>query len=398
MSWLSRVLGVGESRSSLENPNTNLVQWLNSGNSNKSGASVTSDSTDSISAAWRATSLISGTVASLPIGVYRHLDSGRSFVKDDPITFLLNNPSPLYSKFVFWERLLLNLCKQGNGIAFIKRYEMSNPVGLELPTTPVKPIIFQNTLMYKVDGIELPLFADDVIHVVGFGDNPLWGKNVIQVHAENLGISLASNDFAATYFGNGGQISGVLQSDLKLNQEQKNAIATDWKRKYGGDNRNSTAVLDLGFKYVPIGSRPQESQLIEARKFQVEEVARIWGIPLHLLFSLDRATFNNIEVMNAVWVQHTLTLYLERIESELKRKLISKADSADKDIMFDLDGLKRGDMSARAAFYNQLFQISSISPNEIRKAEGLPTYKGGDVYYRPLNMEGIGENKNEKDE
>ena len=218
----------------------------------------------------------------------------------------------------------------------------------------------------------------------------------MQVHAENLGISIAANQFAATYFGNGGLASGVLTTDRKLTAQQKIDMAGAWRTKYGGKNTNTTAVLDLGFDYKPIGSKPQESQLLEARQFQVEEIARIYGVPLHLLYAMEKATHNNIEVMNATYVQHTLTPYIERIEAELNRKLLP--NSPNLEIRFNLDAMMRADMAGRAEYYNRLFQIASISPNEIRKLEGLELYEGGDSYYRPLNMDVVGENKTENEE
>jgi HK97 family phage portal protein len=394
MGWFNDIFKKSEKRSSLENPSTTLVEWLNGGVSNKSGQLVSSETALGVSAAWRAISLIAGSVASLPIHVYEVTQNGRKALPNHPISKLLNNPNPqFYTGFTFRERMIQNLAGSGNGIAVIKYSNTGLIESLELPLRPVRVKIIDGYLVYLVEGLDKYLFFDDVIHFVGFGDDPFWGKSPVQVHAENLGISLASQSFAATYFGNGGTIAGVLKTDKLLTPQQKMDLAADWKRKYGGGNTNSTAILDLGFEYKPIGSKPQESQLLEARKFQVEEIARIFGVPLHLLYSLDRATFNNIEVMNATYVQHTLTNYIERVESELNRKLLRNADNLE--IRFNMDALMRGDMNARSDYYNRLFQIAAISPNEIRKLEGLSMYDGGGVYYRPLNMDIVGTIKEE---
>lgn len=394
MGWFNDIFKKSEKRSSLENPSTTLVEWLNGGVSNKSGQLVSSETALGVSAAWRAISLIAGSVASLPIHVYEVTQNGRKALPNHPISKLLNNPNPqFYTGFTFRERMIQNLAGSGNGIAVIKYSNTGLIESLELPLRPVRVKIIDGYLVYLVEGLDKYLFFDDVIHFVGFGDDPFWGKSPITVHAENLGISLASQSFAATYFGNGGTIAGVLKTDKLLTPQQKMDLAADWKRKYGGGNTNSTAILDLGFEYKPIGSKPQESQLLEARKFQVEEIARIFGVPLHLLYSLDRATFNNIEVMNATYVQHTLTNYIERVESELNRKLLRNADNLE--IRFNMDALMRGDMNARSDYYNRLFQIAAISPNEIRRAEGLSMYDGGDAYYRPLNMDVVGTIKEE---
>ena len=394
MGWFNDIFKKSEKRSSLENPSTTLVEWLNGGVSNKSGQLVSSETALGVSAAWRAISLIAGSVASLPIHVYEVTQNGRKALPNHPISKLLNNPNPqFYTGFTFRERMIQNLAGSGNGIAVIKYSQNGIVQSLELPLRPVRVKIIDGYLVYLVEGLDKYLFFDDVIHFVGFGDDPFWGKSPITVHAENLGISLASQSFAATYFGNGGTIAGVLKTDKLLTPQQKMDLAADWKRKYGGGNTNSTAILDLGFEYKPIGSKPQESQLLEARKFQVEEIARIFGVPLHLLYSLDRATFNNIEVMNATYVQHTLTNYIERVESELNRKLLRNADNLE--IRFNMDALMRGDMNARSDYYNRLFQIAAISPNEIRRAEGLSMYDGGDAYYRPLNMDVVGTIKEE---
>jgi len=394
MGWFNDIFKKSEKRSSLENPSTTLVEWLNGGVSNKSGQLVSSETALGVSAAWRAISLIAGSVASLPIHVYEVTQNGRKALPNHPISKLLNNPNPqFYTGFTFRERMIQNLAGSGNGIAVIKYSNTGLIESLELPLRPVRVKIIDGYLVYLVEGLDKYLFFDDVVHFVGFGDDPFWGKSPVQVHAENLGISLASQSFAATYFGNGGTIAGVLKTDKLLTPQQKMDLAADWKRKYGGGNTNSTAILDLGFEYKPIGSKPQESQLLEARKFQVEEIARIFGVPLHLLYSLDRATFNNIEVMNATYVQHTLTNYIERVESELNRKLLRNADNLE--IRFNMDALMRGDMNARSDYYNRLFQIAAISPNEIRRAEGLSMYDGGDAYYRPLNMDVVGTIKEE---
>ena len=389
MGIIQRIQSAFSRRSSLENPSVNLVEWLSGGNMNATKVNVTKDTALSVSAAWRCENLISGSVASLPCMVYQITEEGRKPLPAHPISRLLKSPSQFYTGFTFMERLVKNLASNGNGIAIIKTDNTGNAIGLELPVGQIKAKIIEGYLVYEIEGYDDFIFADDVIHLVGFGDDPFWGKSVLQVHAENLGISIAANNFAATYFGNGGNIAGVLKTDKSLTAQQKIDLSTAWQRKYGGKNSNSTAVLDLGIDYKPVGSKPQESQLLEARQFQVEEIARIYGVPLHLLYAMEKATHNNIEVMNATYVQHTLTTYIERLEAELNRKLLPGID--DLEIRFDLTALMRADMAGRADYYNRLFMIAAISPNEIRKSEGLPTYDGGDSYYRPLNMDIVGQ-------
>ena len=389
MSILKRIQSAFSKRSSLENPSVNLVEWLNGGNTNATKVNVTKDTALSVSAAWRCENLIAGSVASLPCSVYEVTEQGRKALPNHPISKLLKTPSSFYTGFTFMERMVKNLASHGNGIAVIRTDQSGIITSLDLPTGQIKAKIIDGYLVYEIKGYDSFVFADDVIHFVGFGDDPFWGKSPLQVHSENLGISIAANNFAATYFGNGGTIAGVLKTDKTLTAQQKIDLSAAWQRKYGGKNSNSTAVLDLGIDYKPVGSKPQESQLLEARQFQVEEIARIYGVPLHLLFAMDKATHNNIEVMNATYVQHTLTTYIERIEAELNRKLLPGADNLE--IRFDMTALMRADMAGRADYYNRLFQIAAISPNEIRKSEGLPIYDGGDSYYRPLNMDIVGE-------
>ena len=393
MGIFQRIKNTFSSRSSLENPSVNLVEWLNGGGSNSTGTMVTKDTALSVSAAWRCESLIAGSVASLPLTVYEINEKGRTALPNHPISKILKNPSSFYTGFTFFERLTKNLTSQGNGIAIINTDDSGTIESLTLPTGQVKCKIVEGNLVYDIDGFDSFFFSDDIIHFVGFGDDPFWGKSPLQIHRENLGISIAANNFAATYFGNGGSIAGVLKTDRILTSQQKTDLSAAWRQKYGGKNTNSTAILDLGFDYKPIGSKPQESQLLEARQFQVEEIARIYGVPLHLLYAMEKATHNNIEVMNATYVQHTLTTYIERIESELNRKLLPKSDNLE--IRFNLDALMRADMAGRAEYYNRLFQIASISPNEIRRSEGLKTYAGGENYYRPLNMDVVGAKKEE---
>ena len=207
MGLLQRIRNTFSTRSSLENPSVSLVEWLNGGQSNQSGTMVTKDTALSVSAAWRCQVLISGSIAALPVTVYEITEKGRTALPLHPISQLLKKPSPFYTGFTLFERLTKNLVSQGNGIAVIRYDESGNITGLHLPTTQVKVKIIEGYLCYDIEEYDDFVFASDVIHLVGFGDDPFWGKSPLQVHAENLGISIAANQFAATYFGNGGLAS-----------------------------------------------------------------------------------------------------------------------------------------------------------------------------------------------
>lgn len=353
---------------------------------------VTTSSADSVTAYNRAVTLLAETVAKLPFELYRIETNGRVLLTDHPVARLLNvAPNRFQRPFTFYTRIVNALMKKGNSYHFIERDQNGNPVALlDLNSVHVHPYFVEidgvKELMYYVNGEELPYFADDIFHIVGWGDSPYHGRNPIQVHAETLGIDIAITETQASIYGNQANISGVLETDMSMTAEQQRAILDGWRKEYTQSrNAGKLAILSSGMKFKSIQLSPADAQLLEAKEFQIDEIARMTGVPPHKLFKLTDSTISNMEVMNAGFVE-TVDSICVRIEQEARSKLFTTSERDVMMIRANLYEIARGDMASRAAYFHSMLQDGVLSLNEVRTAEGFVRVDAGDVYYRPLNM------------
>lgn len=369
-------------------------EWLRElfGRPTLSKVLVTESTADSVTAYNRAVTVLSEAVAKLPFEIFRIEGSGRVLESSHPVARLLNvAPSDFQTPFLFYTRIVNALMKKGNSYHFIQRDEQGRPVALlDLNSVTVQPMFVEvdgtKALMYKIDNESQLYFQSDIFHVVGWGDSPYEGKNPIRVHAETLGLAIAITDTEAALFGNRAQIGGVLETEMQASAEQRKDIAESWTRNYSGaENAGKVAVLSHGYKYRPIALNPVDSRLLESKDFQIDEVARITGVPPHKLFKLSDSTISNMEVMNAGFVE-TVDSICVRIEQEARRKLFAAAERDSMMVRANLYEIARGDMASRAAYFHSMLQDGVLSLNEVRTAEGFVRIGAGDVYYRPLNM------------
>jgi len=358
----------------------------------RSGAVVSQSTADSVTAYNWAVRVLSESVGKLPFNVYRLEENGRVKLSGNSVDRLLNlRPNSQQTPITFYGRMVTALMKKGNAYYFIDRDNQGNVKQLiDLNSTNVRPfqtiIEGERITMYDVKGFDLPLYASDIFHIVGWGDNPICGKNPIQVHAETLGISLSTVETKGAVYGNLGNISGVLESDKKIEPDQKRQIANGWREQYvQSKNAGKIAILSEGFKFKPIQMSPADSKILEAEDFQIDEIARITGVPPHKLFKLTASTMNNMEVMNSGFVETVDTICV-KIEQEARAKLFAPQDQLNHIVRADLYELSRGDMKSRAEYWHKMLQDGVVMINEAREAEGFVKTESGNVFYRPLNM------------
>jgi HK97 family phage portal protein len=397
--WMFRT----EARSNAGNgsncqPTSGVAGWWDSlwGIDTKSGIKVNRKSILGIPAVWRAVSILGGSIASLKIGLYRETNAGSEIQRKHPLSRLFaHEPHPHYSTFEFIRTLVIN-ASLGNGYAWIERDQITaRPKRLHI-LDPDQTQVYLSTegiLLYYTHYLNktLVLLHDEVIHLAAPSFDAINGEKVVETHRENFGVGIAATQYGSAFFGNGATPSGVIYSPDKLDDSTRDRIRKGWFAKYGGvDKVGQTAVLDGGMTFTKIGLNPQETQLVECRKFTVAEVSRIFGVPPHLLHDLDRATFNSVEMLSISFVQFTLLHYAKQIEAEFNRKLLTEAekDSGAFFFRFNIDSLLRGDTASRAAYYNTLFNVGAISSNEIRRLENMNDREGGDEYFVSLAMKG----------
>ena len=228
-----------------------------------------------------------------------------------------------------------------------------------------------------------------MLHVPGFGFNGLRGFSPIGVARQAIGLGLATEKFGSKFFGNGAKSSVILEHPNKLDDPTAARIAASWDAAHGGlENSHKAAVLEEGMKVTQTSIPNDDAQFLETRKFQVSEIARLYRVPPHMIGDLERATFSNIEQMSLEFVIYSLLPWIKRWEQELNRKLLTEDEKRHRTVFikFNLDFLMRGDSQARSEFYNKLFTLGSMSPNDIREFENMNPVDKGDQYFVPLNM------------
>jgi HK97 family phage portal protein len=358
-----------------------------------------------VSGVWRAITILAETIASLPIHLFIEKENGDTRKdKKHPLHYILHKqPHPLYTSFNFWEAIIYNLALHGNAYAIIERDADTMITGLLLvESNKVAPYYNSKLrrLFYEIEGYQDGFKDEEIIHITGMSHNGYMGISKLQNHGKILNGAADLRDYAVNFFANGANPSGVLEYENELTDTQFLNLKRSWQKEYSGpENAGKTPILEYGVQYKKIGSNPKEAGLIENQKFYLEDISRIFGVPLHLLANLDRATFNNIEHLTLQFVKLTIMQLCKRIEMELERKLLTrnkstknkstKSESVDYSIKFNLEGLLRGDTKNRAEYYRTMFAIGAMSINEIRQKENMNSIEGGDVHYRPLNMEDI---------
>lgn len=386
-----------EKRSSGTTLSSNF-SWL-LGNRTSSGVTVSKKNIIGDSAVWAALRILSNAVASLPWEVFEDNGTTRQRLKTHPVDYLINKePNQLCTSYSFRQAMVWKTYLNGEAYILIHRNKSTaQPYKLELLENSQVDFFEDPELGYyyiiKGTGVNgtIPTYQavniNDMVHLKAMSQNGISGIDIINAHRENLGVNIAATQYGANFFGNGAHVSSVLETDDELDKEQAERLRAQWSAKYGGiNNTGKTAVLEHGLKYKKVGLNPSEAMLVDIRKFQIEEVARIFGIPAHMLSSMDKATFNNIEVMSLDFVKNTLRPLCVMIEQEFNRKLFTEREKRQGNVYtrFNLDSLMRGATKDRFDAYAIAIQNKIMSSNEIRGLENLNPREGGDKFENPM--------------
>lgn len=379
-------------RSSPENPSTSLsnpAAWLTGlFGTSKTGVQVSEDNALTFSAVYAAVRIISETIASIPLNVYQADGETRVKAVGHPVQDLLAKaPNSVSSTFTFREAMASNLVLHGNAYAKIEMNAAGRPTAL-IPLNPMKVEV------KVVDGEKVYVFDKkhtyldyEILHFVGLSFNGLTGKSPLSMAREAVAIGLAAQEYGARFYSNGANAGGVITAPGRLNTEVVKRLRESWNRAQSGNsNSHSTAILEEGMKYEKIGLDPEAAQFLQSRKFQVNEIARIFRIPPSYLADLENSsTRANVEQQAIQFVRDCITPYVRRMEVELNRKLF-REDEPNLYAYFTMEGLMRGDLQGRYDAYATARQWGWLSVNDIRDLENLNPVEGGDIYLQPLNM------------
>ena len=362
-----------------------------------SGKPVNERTAMQTTAVYACVRILAEAVASLPLHVYEYQDDGgKKLVHDHPLYYLLHDePNPEMTSFVFRETLMSHLLIWGNAYAQIIRDGAGRVLGL-YPLLPDKMDVQRDDkgniyYVYSRNSDENPMFkeydnirlkAEDVLHIPGLGFDGLIGYSPIAMAKNAVGMTLACEEYGASFFANGANPGGVLEHPGVLKDPSK--VRESWNSVYRGvSNAHKIAVLEEGMKYQQIGIPPEEAQFLETRKFQVNEIARLYRIPPHMVGDLDKSSFSNIEQQSLEFVKYTLDPWVIRWEQSLQRSLLLPGEKGKYFIKLNVDGLLRGDYQSRMNGYAVGRQNGWFSANDIREMENMnpiPDEEGGNLY------------------
>ena len=362
-----------------------------------SGKPVNERTAMQTTAVYACVRILAEAVASLPLHVYEYQDDGgKKLVHDHPLYYLLHDePNPEMTSFVFRETLMSHLLIWGNAYAQIIRDGAGRVLGL-YPLLPDKMDVQRDDrgniyYVYSRNSDENPMFkeygdirmkAEDVLHIPGLGFDGLIGYSPIAMAKNAVGMTLACEEYGASFFANGANPGGVLEHPGVLKDPSK--MRESWNSVYRGvNNAHKIAVLEEGMKYQQIGIPPEEAQFLETRKFQINEIARLYRIPPHMIGDLDKSSFSNIEQQSLEFVKYTLDPWVIRWEQSLQRSLLLPGEKGKYFIKLNVDGLLRGDYQSRMNGYAVGRQNGWFSANDIREMENMnpiPDEQGGNLY------------------
>ena len=361
-----------------------------------SGKPVNEKTAMQTTAVYACVRILAETVASLPLHVYEYKDGGKELVYDHPLYYLLHDePNPEVTSFVFRETLMSHLLLWGNAYAQIVRDGGGRVLGL-YPLLPNKMDVDRDNrgriyYVYSRDTNENPRFkdygdiklrAEDVLHIPGLGFDGLIGYSPIAMAKNAVGMTLACEEYGASFFANGANPGGVLEHPGVLKDPSK--VRESWNSVYRGtNNAHKIAVLEEGMKYQQIGIPPEEAQFLETRKFQINEIARLYRIPPHMVGDLEKSSFSNIEQQSLEFVKYTLDPWVIRWEQSLQKSLLLPSEKNKYFIKLNVDGLLRGDYQSRMNGYATGRQNGWFSANDIREMENMNPIsdeEGGNLY------------------
>ena len=367
-----------------------------------SGKRVNERSAMQMTAVYSCVRILSEAIASLPLNVYRYNEEGgKEKAYDHPLFRLLHDePNPEMTSFIFRETLMTHLLLWGNAYAQIIRNGKGEVIAL-YPLMPDRMSVDRDEkghLYYKytksnddaptMEGSTVVLDPSDVLHVPGLGFDGLVGYSPIAMAKNAIGLAIAAEEYGSKFYANGASPSAVLEHPGTLKDPGK--VRDSWNAAFGGSsNSHKVAVLEEGLKYTPISISPNEAQFLETRKFQINEIARIFRVPPHMVGDLEKSSFSNIEQQSLEFVKYTLDPWVIRWEQALYRALLNEEEKKDYFFKLNVEGLLRGDYASRMNGYATARQNGWMSANDIRELENLdkiPAELGGDLYLINGNM------------
>lgn len=400
MSWWRRVLGFEQKEERYISPSLSVMANVPLGTLSGTGVPVNTDTALRFMAVYACVRVICEDVASLPLHLYRRLSRGKERATEHPLYEILHSrANPEQTSFQWRETMQAHVLLYGNAYSLPT---MFNGRIVELwPVMPQRVTVRRNQRTQKLEYIITPPGSDEkavinagqIFHLPGLSLNGVTGISPIAYGRDAIGLGLASQEFAGSFFQRGARPSAVLEHPGQLSPEAHERLKASFNEAYSGlSNAQSVALIEEGMKLNTGFQMPlEDAQFIENRKMSVEEIARLFRVQPHKIGHHERSTFNNIEHLGIDHVVSTIRPWLVRWEQAIGTKIIPEEEQSRFFAEFLVDGLLRGDSDARSKFYKAMWEIGVLSPNDIRELENLNPIDEGDTYYVPMNFGPVGE-------
>ena len=342
------------------------------------------------SAVWAAMRLLSESISTLPVGVFRRENNGDNVEVNSDLSFLVKyQPNTYQNKITFYEKIIMDMLSDGNSYVQIVRNRNGRVLEL-LPLNygDVETYTLDNKLYYSDEKSGQTHDSENILHFKMItGPDGITGLSPIEQCRKAIGWGMDVQEYSSTFFKNGGKLSGILESDRALSEQAIDRLRNSFNKNYGTlSGSNQTAVLEEGLKYKSISVTPDQAQFLASRQFSIQEVARIFGLPPHLLKDLSASSFNNIEMQSQEFVSYSLMPYISKIELEMSLKLFRRNNIGREYIKFNVNALLRGNVKDRADYYKTAITNGWMSINEVRQKEDLNKIDSGDENYLQMNM------------
>ncbi|MFW1676445.1 phage portal protein [Pontibacter sp. JAM-7] len=391
MKFFSRILGRKASSEVIDTPEK-LAAYLGVSAETFSGRSVTPQTAMQLVTVFGCVRVLAESVGMLPCKLMTREGGMRKPADDHSLSELLSiAPNDYMTAQEFWELAIACLCLRGNFYAY--KVKVMGQVKELLPIDPgaVNPKLNDDwSVAYEItfrDGTKDVLTQDEIWHVRIMTLDGLNGVNPVAYARQAIGLGLATEEHGSRLFKNGTVTSGVLTTKDELSNPAFERLKKQFNEDHGGlTNAHKPLILEMGLEWKPTALNLEDSQFLETRKFQRDEICGLYRVPPHLVANLERATFSNIEHQSLSFVNYSLVPYLTRIESRIRVGLLSKQDRAKYYAKFNAAALLRGDLKSRYESYGQGINWGILSPNDCRETEDLNPRPGGDVYLTPMNM------------
>ncbi len=366
-----------------------LMSMLGFGAVTDKGRTLTVNGALKISAFWCAVNTIANSIALLPKSVYKKADGERHRDETHPVHYLIHDePHSYMTAFMFWFVMAVSMLVRGNGYAYIERTGGG----------AVKALHFLDPFQVTVHEHKGKLFyrhkedyyhAFEIFHLPGFAFNGITGRSVVQFAADNLGVSISADEFAANAYSDKGITYGVAESDREIKDTGRRNIEVIFNNALvAGNRRHRVAVFDEGLKYKSIDLKPAESEFVKAKAQGVEDIARWFNIPLHKLHAPGEGGYNFLVEMSQEYLSNTIAPIGEKIKQEAQRKLFTPRERAmGLYVHLNYKKLLETNPEKRANFYHKLIYAKVMTPNEARELEDMNPYDGGDEFLQMTNLQ-----------